>query len=57
MYTLEEIATLRQKCIALELDGREVLEKYSDRDLQKICNGIGPIVLQRALTADEVESL
>lgn len=41
MYTLEEIAALRQKCNALELEGREILEKYSDEELQKICNGIG----------------
>lgn len=42
MYTLEEIAALRQKCIELQLDGREILEKYSDTELQTICNGIGP---------------
>ena len=42
MYTLEEIAALRQKCNTLELEGREILEKYSDEELQKICNGIGP---------------
>ena len=42
MYTLKEIAALRQKCNALELEGREILEKYSDEELQKICNGIGP---------------
>lgn len=42
MYTREEIAALRQKCIVLELDGREILEKYTDAELQKICNGIGP---------------
>ena len=42
MYSLEEIAALRQKCIALELEGREILDKYSDTELQTICNGIGP---------------
>lgn len=42
MYTLEEIAALRQKCAELQLEGREILEKYSDAELQKICNGIGP---------------
>ena len=42
MYTLEEIAALRQKCDELKLEGREILEKYSDAELQKICNGIGP---------------
>ena len=42
MYTLEEIAALRQKCAELRLEEREILEKYSDAELQKICNGIGP---------------
>ena len=42
MYTLKEIAALRQKCAELRLEGREILEKYSDAELQKICNGIGP---------------
>ncbi len=42
MYTLEEITALRQKCDELKLEGREILEKYSDAELQKICNGIGP---------------
>lgn len=41
MYTLTEIAALRQECNTLELEGREILEKYSDEELQKICNGIG----------------
>jgi hypothetical protein len=53
MYSLEEIAALRQKCEDLKLEGREVLEQYSDGDLQKICNGIGPeaagIFLRRVL--------
>lgn len=42
MYTLEEIAALRQKCNDYKLENREILEKYSDEELQKICNGIGP---------------
>ena len=42
MYTLTEIAALRKKCIDLELEGREILEKYSDEELQAVCNGIGP---------------
>lgn len=42
MYTLEEIAALRQKCEELQLEGRELLKKYSDEELQCICNGIGP---------------
>ena len=45
MYTLVEIAALRQKCAELQLEGREILEKYTDAELQKICNGIGPAVL------------
>ena len=45
MYTLEEIAALRQKCAELQLEGREILEKYSHPELQKNCNGIGPAVL------------
>lgn len=42
MYTLEEIAVLRRKCNELKLVGREVLDRYTDQDLQLICNGIGP---------------
>lgn len=42
MYTLERIAALRKRCIDLQLLGREVLEKYTDEELQVICNGIGP---------------
>lgn len=54
MYTLEEIVALRQKCTDYQLEGRGVLEKYTDEDLQKICNGIGPegapLFLRRMLT-------
>ena len=42
MYTLEEIAALRQKCASRKLEGAEKLDKYTDAELQKICNGIGP---------------
>lgn len=42
MYTLEEIAAMRQKCEELELEGREKLSRYTDEELQVICNGIGP---------------
>lgn len=42
MYTLEEISSLRQKCIELKLEGREKLNKYTNEELQVICNGIGP---------------
>ncbi|MBE6385823.1 MAG: hypothetical protein E7048_09200 [Lentisphaerae bacterium] len=44
MYTLEEITALRQKCDELQLEGREILDHYSDEELQVICNGIGPEV-------------
>lgn len=44
MYTLEKIAALRQKCADLKLEGAEKLDKYTDAELQKICNGIGPEV-------------
>ena len=49
MYTLEEIAALRQKCAILKLDGREKLNEYTDEELQSICNGIGPRALPRFL--------
>ena len=42
MYTLEEIAALRQKCNDLKLAGAERLRSYTDEELQVICNGIGP---------------
>ena len=42
MYTLEEIKSLRQKCFDLKLKGREILENFSDEELQIHCNGIGP---------------
>ena len=42
MYTLEEIAALRKKCDELKLEGREKLSRYTDEELQVICNGIGP---------------
>ena len=45
MYTLNEIAALRQKCYELRLDGREVLDKYTNEELQGVCNGIGPAFL------------
>ena len=32
MYTLEEIAALRQKCETLHLEGREILDNYSDAE-------------------------
>ena len=47
MYTLEEIAELRQKCASLELEGREILDDFSDEELQVHCNGIGPEAFPR----------
>lgn len=42
MYTLEEIAALRARCLELTLEGSELLELYTDEQLREICNGIGP---------------
>lgn len=36
------INELRKKCYELELEGKEILDKYTDEDLEKIYNGIGP---------------
>jgi hypothetical protein len=54
MYTLEEIAALRLKCEELKLEGREKLSRYTDEELQVICNGIGPdafpYILRKSVT-------
>ncbi len=42
MYTLEKIKALRARTINERLDDREILDQYSDEELQRICNGIGP---------------
>lgn len=42
MYTIEEIKSLRKKCSDLKLEGAEKLDKYTNEELQVICNGIGP---------------
>ena len=42
MYTFKEIAALRQQCYEFSFDGREILDKYTNEELQAICNGIGP---------------
>ena len=39
---LIEIKKLRALCYALGFEGVEVLEKFTDNELRKICNGIGP---------------
>ena len=41
MYTIEEIKFLREKALKLQLVGYELLENFTDEELQKICNGIG----------------
>ncbi len=51
MYTLEEIAALRQKCAELQLEGRGLLDKYTDEELQCICNGIGPDSFSKSMRA------
>ena len=42
MYTIEQIAALRQKCYELNLKNCHILDKYADEELQTIFNGIGP---------------
>lgn len=42
MYTLAEIARLRAQCLELRLEGSDLLELYTNEQLQEICNGIGP---------------
>ena len=41
-YSSEEVIPDNVMLQLLELEGRDILEKYSDEELQKICNGIGP---------------
>ena len=41
MYSIEEIAAMRQKCQELGLENCPILDKYADEELQRICNGIG----------------
>ena len=36
------VAALRARCDEWELEGREILDKYSDRTLALIYNGLGP---------------
>ena len=39
---LMQVKKLREKCHALKFEGVDVLEKFTDNELRKICNGIGP---------------
>ena len=49
MYTLEEIVALRQKCTDYQLEGRGVLEKYTDEDHHKSFNVVNPDIFQKEL--------
>lgn len=51
MYSLEEIAALRQKCKRLQLRGAWRLDRYSDEELRVICNGIGPGAFPKGIRA------
>ena len=39
---LMKVKELRNKCHALKFEGVEILEQYTNNELRKICNGIGP---------------
>ena len=45
MYTIEEIRVFREKSKRLALHGCNSPDKYTDEELQVICNGIGPAIL------------
>ncbi|OQA76210.1 MAG: hypothetical protein BWY31_04646 [Lentisphaerae bacterium ADurb.Bin242] len=42
MASLQEIIDLRARAEKLQLENREILDKYSDEELSQIYNGIGP---------------
>lgn len=42
MAAIEKIAELRSRCETYGLDGREILELYTDEELSQIYNGAGP---------------
>ena len=42
MADLNEIRRLRAVCEECELEGREILDKYTDEELAALFNGIGP---------------
>ena len=42
MYTLDQVRAMRREVNRLGLAGRDVLDKYRDAELRKLCNGVGP---------------
>ena len=42
MATLTDVKRLRALCEEYELEGREILEKFTNAELQSVYNGIGP---------------
>ena len=42
MATLQEVRRLRLLCEKYELEGREILNRFSDEKLAEVYNGIGP---------------
>ena len=42
MATLQEVRRLRLLCEKYELEGREILNRFSDEKLAEVFNGIGP---------------
>ena len=42
MASLNDIKRLREICEKYELEGREILDTFTDEELQSVFNGIGP---------------
>ena len=42
MATLKDVKRLKVLCEKYELEGREILEKFTNTELQSVYNGIGP---------------